>query len=186
MALIRSFIAIPLPERLCQQIGTFQQTLQQELPELRTGSAHNLHLTLNFLGDQSETQLARIGRFMLSVAGSQPPFMLSLQGLGTFPSAKRPRVVWIGVQPLEPIVLLQKKLTTGLTRYGCPAGDSPYRPHLTLGRFRRPPTTTEALLTSRDIDFGPTLVKSIVLYNSRLTPQGAVHKPLTVAEFQTR
>jgi 2'-5' RNA ligase len=186
MALIRSFIAIPFAEALCRQVATLQQTLGREMPELRPVAAHNLHLTLNFLGDRSEEQLASIGRFMLSVVGSQAPFSLTLQGLGTFPGQRRPRVVWLGVQPPEPVVALQKKLAAGLAELGCPEERTPYRPHLTLGRFRRPPADSETLHKLRDIVVGPLPVASVILYSSRLTPQGAVHQPLTVAELKGR
>lgn len=184
MKLIRSFIAIPLPESLCQKLATLQQNLREEMPELRTPSAQNLHLTLIFLGGQSEEQLAKISQFMLSVVDSQVAFSLNIQGLGSFPGRKRPRVVWLGVQPPESLLSLQGKLSSGLAKLGYPGEKTPYRPHLTLGRFRRPPTDTAILYHRQDLDFGPLKVESIVLYSSRLTPQGAVHQPLTVAELK--
>lgn len=183
---IRSFIAIPLAEALCDKIALLQKKLRLETPELRTVAPHNLHLTLNFLGDQSEEQLAKIGQFMLSVVSSQAPFLLNLQGLGSFPEGKRPRVVWLGLQPVEQLVSLQKKLSTGLVELGCPEEKAPYRPHLTLGRFRQPPADNKTLQYQQGIDFDPLQVDSIILYSSRLTPQGAVHQPLTVAGFKGR
>lgn len=184
MKLIRSFIAIPIPETICKQVATLQQDLRLEIPELRTGAPHNLHLTLKFLGDQSEEQLAKIGRFMLSIADSETRFSVHLKGLGTFPGRKRPRVLWVGIHPPEPLMNLQKKLSTGLVELGCPEESTPYRPHLTLGRFRQPPADTTTLFNRQDIDFGPLPVESIVLYSSRLTSQGAVHQPLTVAKLK--
>lgn len=186
MKSIRAFIAVPFPDPLCRQVADLQGRLRHELPELRTAAAHNLHLTLNFLGDQSEDQLAKISRFMLSVTDSQSPFTVHLQGLGTFPGRRRPRVVWLGVQPPEPLMTLQKTLAAGLAGLGCPGERTPYRPHLTLGRFRRPPATPVALDRWQDIEFGPLPVGSIILYSSRLTPEGAVHQPLTVADLKGR
>ncbi|PLX96135.1 MAG: RNA 2',3'-cyclic phosphodiesterase [Desulfuromonas sp.] len=182
----RAFIAIPLPDSLCGQVKKLQHELRAEMPELRTGASQNLHLTLNFLGDQSDEQLAKTSRFMISVADYQAPFSLSLQELGTFPEGKRPRVVWLGVRPLEPLLILQKRLANGLAKLGCEKEKTPYRPHLTLGRFRRPPSDIEALYNRQDTGFDLLQVKSIILYSSRLTPQGAVHQPLTVAELNSR
>lgn len=186
MNLIRSFIAIPIPENICKEVGALQQELRREMPELRTGASENLHLTLRFLGDQSEEQLAKIGRFMLSVTGSEACFSVHLKGLGTFPGRKRPRVLWTGVHPSEPLINLERKLSVGLAELGCPAESKTYRPHLTLGRFKRPPATTDAIFNRQNIDFGILQVESVVLYSSRLTPQGAVHQPLTVAKLKSR
>lgn len=185
MNTVRCFIAIPLPEALCQQLVTLQQNLRRDMPELRPGAPHNLHLTLKFLGDQSEEQLAKISQFMLSVVVTQTPFSLNLKGLGTFPESKRPRILWLGMQPPEPLVTLQQMLSAGLAKLGCPEERKPYRPHLTLGRFRQPPASIEALDKQQNNNFDPLPVESIILYSSRLTPQGVVHHPLTVAKFQS-
>jgi 2'-5' RNA ligase len=179
----RAFIAIPLPATLREQLAQLQQLLRRKMPGLRTGAAENLHLTLNFLGEQSDEQLAKIRHFMLSIADSHAPFSLILQGLGTFPEGRRPRVVWLGVQPPEPLLDMQKQLAEGLVKLGCSEEKTPYRPHLTLGRFRRPPADIGALHNWQAPGFDPLQVKSIVLYSSRLTPQGAVHQPLTVAKL---
>lgn len=184
MEKIRAFIAIPLPTALRNQLAELQKQLRRELPGLRTGAPHNLHLTLNFLGDQTHDQLAKIGRFMLSIVGSQTPFSQALQGLGTFPGGKRPRVVWLGVQPPEPLLNLQHQLAVGLNTFGGLTENTPYRPHLTLGRFRQPPADLTPLSVERKIVFDPFLVDSVILYSSRLTPQGAVHRALTIAKMK--
>ena len=186
MQLIRSFIAIPLPETLQQQIATLQQNLQQEIPELRTVKPQNLHLTLNFLGDLSQKKLADIGYFMQSVVDSLPPFSLHLHGLGTFPGRKRPRVLWLGIKRIEPLLTLQRNLSSGLVEFGYTEDGHSYRPHLTLGRFRQPPIDTDILQNWQDSIFGPFAVKSIILYTSQLTPQGAVHQPFTIASLMGR
>ena len=181
MTLSRAFIAIPLPATLSGELAGLQRQLQHELPELRPVAAENLHLTLKFLGDRDQDQLAKIGQFMLSVAGCQAPFSLRLRGLGSFPDDRHPRVVWLGVQPPQPLLTFQHQLARGLAELGGDEEQTLYLPHLTLGRFRRPPADTSALRNQRAVDLGPLPVNSLVLYQSRLTPQGAVHQPLTVA-----
>ncbi len=180
---IRSFLAIPLPSELQKRLGCLQQELKQGLPELRPTAPQNLHLSLQFLGDQPQELLARIGGLMLSIGDSNPSFSVVLKGLGSFPGGRRPRVVWLGVEPVAQLRALQAILAEGLCELGLPRETRPYRPHLTLGRLRRPPLESGILETLRESDCGWLEVNRMVLFSSRLTPQGAVHHPLREVEL---
>jgi len=130
---VRSFIAIPLPAALQQRLGCLQQELKQELPELSLSAPQNLHLTLQFHGDQPQELLEKVGRLMLSIGRSHPPFSVTLKGLSSFPGGRRPRVVWLGVEPPAPLLALRAVLSAGLGELGLPGETHPYRAHLTLG-----------------------------------------------------
>ena len=80
MTTIRSFLAIPLPLELQKRLCCLQHELKKELPELRPAALKNLHLSLIFLGDQTEEMLAEIGTLMLLIGRSNPAFTLSLKG----------------------------------------------------------------------------------------------------------
>ncbi len=176
--MIRSFVAIPLPVELQQRLACLQRQLKLELPELRPSSLKNLHLSLLFLGDQSQEMLAEIGTRMRLIGGSSPAFSLTLRGLGSFPAGRDPRVIWLGVEPRPPLLTLQAALAEALCGLGLPREARPYRPHLTLGRLGRPPLVRGFLESFRPCDCGQLEVTQMVLFASRLTPAGAVHQPL--------
>lgn len=175
---IRSFLAIPLPAELQQRVFGLQQKLKQELPELRLSPLENLHLSLQFLGDQPQELLDKIGGLMLSIGVSTPPFSVEMKGLGSFPDGRRPRIIWLGVEPVAPLLSLQAALADGLCDLGLPRETRPGQPHLTLGRLLRPPVDTRILERFTESNCGWLEVTSMVLFGSRLTPQGAVHQRL--------
>jgi 2'-5' RNA ligase len=180
---IRSFLAIPLPAELQQRLFYLQHKLKQGLPELRLSPPGNLHLSLQFLGDQPQALLDQIGHLMQSTGASISPFSVELKGLGAFPGGRHPRVIWLGVEPVAPLLALQATLADGLDALGLPGETRPYQPHLTLGRLRRPTAKTAVLERLRESSCGYLEVNSLVLFASRLTPQGAVHQPLTEVEL---
>jgi len=178
---LRSFIAIPLPQPLQQQITALQKQLRQLVPELKTAKAESLHLTLHFLGDQPHELLAEIGRNMLSIGQKKKNFNVLLKGFGFFPNRKRPRILWMGVQPEQELVDLYQQLANKLTQSGAITETRRYRPHLTIGRFRHTPENIAPLCPFLSHSCGSMKIDRMVLYTSQLTAQGAIHKPLVTA-----
>src|SRR5260221_9860517 len=93
----RAFVAVCLDEAT-------RTAVAQEIERLRPLSravawvpAENLHLTLKFLGEQTDERLADAALAIEEVAVACPRFTLSLYGLGAFPGMERPRIVWVGV-----------------------------------------------------------------------------------------
>ncbi|SHJ73520.1 2'-5' RNA ligase [Malonomonas rubra DSM 5091] len=182
--LLRSFIAIPLPEQTRRRIGKLQQQLRALQPLLKTPRSENLHLTLNFLGDLTPEQLAEIGQHVLSIGQKKEIFNVLLKGLGFFPNAKRPRILWLGVEPEAELIALQEELSKQLLSAGLEIEQRRYRPHLTIGRFRQPPPTTEALCPFLSQSCGSMKIDRMILYTSKLTPKGAIHRAQTTAVFK--
>ncbi len=181
--LLRSFIAIPLPEQLQRQLAALQQQLKAAVQELKPARSENLHLTLHFLGDQPQQLLAEIGHFMLSIGERKNIFNVELKGLGCFPNRRRPRVLWLGLEPRDQLIELHSELSENLQQLGVEVDRRPFRPHLTLGRFKRPPRSTEPMCPFLSQECGKLQVDRVILFSSRLTRSGAIHEPLTTARF---
>lgn len=180
----RSFIAIPLPTTLQQEIVSLQQQLSQAIPSLKPVAIHNLHLTLQFLGERIEDQLAEIGRIMLSIARKKNYFNVILAGLGSFPNRSRPKILWIGLEPSTELLELQNNLTELLEQKGLQPDLRPYRPHLTIGRFKTSLPQPEALCPFLSQQQRILKVDRIILYTSRLTATGAIHSPHQIVRFK--
>jgi len=181
--LLRSFIALPLSLQTQQQIAALQRQLRSRFPALKTPRAENLHLTLHFLGDQPQELLAKVGQLMLSIGQKKKNFNLTLKGLGFFPHQRRPRILWLGVAPEVELQKIQQQLGGGLTQLGVETDQRPYRPHLTIGRFRKTPAHTDSLCPFLSQKCSSLNIDRMVLYTSELTPRGAVHTPFTTAMF---
>ena len=176
--LVRAFLAIPLNEEVRQALTELQRTLAADWPGVRWTRPESLHLTLRFFGDLPEECLEKIGEVMLSVKSFTAPFSAPVRGLGAFPSTTRPRVIWAGVQGGKPLASLYTQLENGLSGIGLLPEERPFTPHLTLGRCRIPfGGAAKVLNRYRLANFGSLKVDRLILYESQLGPDGAVHIP---------
>ena len=178
MKTVRAFIAAPLEGPVYDKIVLLQRELAATLPSIRWVRPETLHLTLAFLGDISEESLEKIGRSMLSIGDIFAPVDVAIGGLGAFPSLKRPRVVWLGLEGGQPLLDLQAAVAGMLSRLQVPWDDKPFKPHLTLGRCRQPvPHIEQRLAPFMHKQCGQLDISRLVLYESQLTSQGAKHLP---------
>ena len=187
MSSVRAFLAIPLPEQLQQSISALQKDLQAAIPEVRWTRHENLHLTLHFLGEIEQETLERLKVSMLSVRGCQRPFQVEVKGLGAFPSPQRPRVIWIGLEPRAQLEQLHRATARCLRQTELALDSRPYSPHLTIGRLRRaPPDLTELFRSASQNTIARLTVDRVVLYESRLRPEGAQHIPLLTVKLDEK
>jgi RNA 2',3'-cyclic 3'-phosphodiesterase len=110
---------------------------------------------------------------------------LKIEKLGVFPDARKPRVLWCGISgDAAKLAALQKQLDNDFADIGFPAEARPFRAHLTLARIKDSRGLTgldEALKKHSSFAAGEFTCGSLILFQSRLTPQGAVYTRL--AEF---
>jgi 2'-5' RNA ligase len=190
--LVRLFIAIDLDEGSRRAAAALGEDVARRLDSAgaadRRGvtwvSAHNLHLTLRFLGEVDEERtrqlVARIGeRFQT------PAFVLTLSELGVFPPAGPPRVVWIGAKGAgDSLAALYREVESRLRGLQFEPESHPFQAHLTLGRFRKPAGRRARDLVCTEIppqDIGPSRVDHVTLYRSDLSPRGPTYTPLVRA-----
>jgi len=175
---IRAFLAIPLSPEAVEAVSRISGRLRSRLPEARFVPRHQLHLTLHFFEALSRDQVEAVQEAMRCAALSSRPFSIEFHGLGVFGDRKRPRVLWLGVREgALPCRDLHARLSEELSARGVAVEGRPFSPHLTLARFRTPPSGgLDAVLGSA---LGPIRDQAsrIVLFESRLTPHGAEHTP---------
>lgn len=190
METIRTFIAIVLPEPVIRQLAQVQRNLERQAPpeSVRWVKSEGIHLTLKFLGDTPVGKLDAIQAALAAVASQASPCAFTVGGLGCFPNARRPRVIWVGIQPVgEELASLQRAVERAMKPLGFPPEGRDFTPHLTLGRVRDriPPADLSrlgALVSSTDIGtLGEVQTRSFALIQSVLKPSGAEYTPL--AEF---
>ncbi|RMF65796.1 MAG: RNA 2',3'-cyclic phosphodiesterase [Calditrichaeota bacterium] len=177
---IRTFIAIELPDDLRRRIAAAQAELKQTRERVGWTRPENIHLTLRFLGDVAQERIPAVADAMGNAAAGFSVFSVTVAGLGAFPNLKRPRVLWVGVQdPGGELTELARRLENALNEIGFERERRPFRPHLTLGRVKSPPSRAfcDRLAQAR-FDPGQVRVSEIVLMKSDLRPTGAVYTPL--------
>jgi 2'-5' RNA ligase len=171
--MLRLFVAVDLPEAVRQEVAA----MCTQVSEARWVKLHQLHITLRFMGKTPDDALADIRDRLAGV--KIPPFPLALQGAGTFPAAadvRRARVLWLGLNPEEPLVQLKREIDSHLGTHA--EGEKQgFAPHLTLARFTRRPNDSLTRFLSQHHDYGSTTwqVACFRLYQSTLHSGGAVH-----------
>jgi len=172
--LMRLFIAIEIPADLKKKIGR----LQVAISGARWVPAEQIHLTLAFLGEVEESAVEQLSRELARI--HPPEFRLSFSGTGCFPDRRRPRVLWIGVEPHPHLQALAAMVHEVLLACGIPQEARPFSPHITLARLKIPASGESAAFFDRPevLKLPPFPVREFVLFQSRLTPQGAVHSPI--------
>lgn len=180
---IRSFLAFELPEDIMSVVSRVSQALRQTTLDVKWVKVNNIHLTLVFLGDIHPDAVGPIKHEMGRVCEIHGPFTLSLSGMGCFPNKRRPRVLWAGLRgDLERLTRFRDALQEPLKVFGVKEEKRPFRPHLTLGRFRKHgnrETMLEDLLREyQDIESPECRVGRLTFFKSTLNPGGAIYTQL--------
>ncbi len=194
MSVIWAFIAIDLSEEIYQRLDEVVRNLQEQLAgvPIRWVPVHNIHVTLKFLGDVSIKNLEVLKKLLEAETRNHAPFEISVGDLGAFPSERRPRVLWAGVEAPQELPALQRGIEAETARLGYTPEDRPFSPHLTLGRIGRNANTQdlrrvgEILKTSKVGFLGATRIMAVHLYRSDLQPGGAVYSQLYTANLNTQ
>jgi 2'-5' RNA ligase len=136
-----------------------------------------MHLTLAFLGEVSRDFLESATARLKDVAQQHRPFTVRLNGLGAFPSARRARVVWVGIdQGCTEVSSLQVDVVRSLQAVGYEPERRPFSPHLTIGRLRVP-SDVQASIAPEFVS-PPFAVSRLVLFKSVLQPAGPAYTVL--------
>ncbi len=178
---MRLFIAIELPPSVLRELLAIRERLEPRCPGWCFVRAEGVHLTLRFLGEvEEERDSAARGAWRAAAAGSGP-IRLRIGGLGVFPGAAHPRVLWVGAAELPEgsarLEALARAMETAARGLGFPPETRPFRPHLTLARAgnRGRPAVPPLDPAGPSIEF---LAGEAALIRSELLPSGARYSRL--------
>ena len=191
--MVRAFVALEMPPDVLAGVVAFIDRLAPGHPEFRWVARGSLHLTLKFLGEIGEGEVAEAleglrhatrrwrggnGR----VAGRACPWAVA--GTGGFPDLRRARALWLGVEHDGGLLSLREAVEIELAGRGFPREARRYSPHVTLARARGETGEPAPWLAGeREHRFGAVESTELVLFKSRLTPAGAVYSPLGRVEL---
>jgi len=176
---MRLFAAVPLPEAgrsECAEVLAAARATRWPVRWVRDDLAH---ITLKFFGEVSPERLDVIAEAVEAGTRGCGAMTLRLEQLGVFPSLRRPKVLWLGVDAPTSLELLKDRVERFAEGIGFPPEGIPFRAHVTLGRVREgqrlPPGALEQSgIAARGNAF---TADSVVLYESRLTSAGPEYTP---------
>jgi 2'-5' RNA ligase len=182
-------LAIDPGKPLRERVVNLQDQLAECGADVKWVEAANLHLTLLFLGEVEDRELAAICRATSAVAAKIDRFTFALEGVGCFPNMRRPRVLWVGAgEGKHAVLALHAALEKELLELGCYRREArPFTPHLTLGRVNSD-EGDEALLAALAEKAawlgGETTIQEVLIMSSELKRDGPVYTVLGRARFR--
>jgi len=171
---MRCFIAIDVEDFFTEVFDELRK-----IYGLKLVSPENLHVTLKFLGEIEESKVDKIHESMQQALKDFKSFEIDFRGVGTFPSLKYIRVVWIGIDKnKERIVEIQKAIDEKLFKNLNFKKESRFDPHLTIARVKIPKEKQKIIKTVsrfKNKKFGAFRVEKVILKKSKLTPHGPIY-----------
>ena len=154
-------------QELKQLLRKLKRTLAERGTTVRWNPPHLWHVTLKFLGETIEPE--RVAKALEDWTPAVGEISFTLNALGVFPVTEAARVLWIGVRASQAFLDLQKSLEDQLARHDVRVEaqpERPFRPHLTLARFRNPIGAADLLELGGRRHFGDYRPTEVVLFES--------------------
>ncbi len=181
---MRLFLAIRIEEGIVRALGEGIDRLRETRAPVRWVRPEGIHLTVRFLGETGPDRIDPLAEEMRKVCANLHSFPISIAAMGSYPSLKRPRVIWAGVE--EPSGILKNlwiSTEKAVTRLGWEREKRGFSPHITLGRVKGSinlARLTEVLQTMDEKNWGQQEVLELVLFSSRLEAAGARYEAIRV------
>ncbi len=187
-AFLRLFIALAVPPDVRQEIGRAQGQLRRNSPPgaIRWTRPEQFHVTLKFLGDVPSAQVAALEAAVAKVCVGFKVMKLSAHGIGFFPGAQPPRVLWAGVDDLSgQLAELHWQMDAAVRPFAPAERLERFTGHITLGRFKpghhaATPNLLARATVLRDRHFGDWQAGAAEIVRSELTAAGVMHAPLAL------
>jgi len=174
---LRLFVAVDVPDDVRSSVADAIAPLRERFPRARWSPPANWHLTVKFLGRAWPRTLDWITSSVEGVASAAQPFAASVAGLGSFPSARRARVLWAGFEdPGGRLAAIAASLDVALAAEYAPEKRA-FTPHLTVARFDPPVEVGRDLPEASTRTFE---VDRLVLYRSHLRRPAPAYERIAV------
>ena len=181
---IRSFLAFKLPEEIKNTVIRVSDMAKMTLKNVRWVEVANIHLTMLFMGNIREEYISDIRESIENICFGYSPFDIELKGMGVFPSARTPRVLWLGINgDIGRISFFREMLEKELQPFGINQDKRKFKPHLTLGRFKKSSEKESSLIQLldkyRDLKSPVEKLDELVFFRSDLNHSGAKYTRLS-------
>jgi 2'-5' RNA ligase len=182
----RLFVALELPEAVRAELERAQQRLRREVSSglIRWARPDQLHLTLRFLGGVEAGRVPALVQALHQACRPFPALSMRAAGIGFFPNARRPRVIWAGVADMrEQLAPLAAAVTQAPLAFSSEPPAARFAAHITLGRVKELSSVDAARLAhaaEREAGrlYGDWVAGEIALVRSRLAATGSIYSRL--------
>ena len=195
---MRLFVALDIDAGIRDRIATFMDGVRNFAPDARFVEPASLHVTLKFIGEQSDDEVANIRQSLATIAARTAEIVF--RGYGFFPTPKSARVFWVGMESGPELSALAATIDERMFELGIPKENRAFSPHLTLARAGGPSGSPrrgrddhpnrvfklvqDRLATLPAPEFGTMTPREFCLYQSQLSPKGSKYTQLAKYALQ--
>jgi len=182
---VRVFVALDILPEIRRRISDLRAKLEGACPAARWARVEGMHVTLKFIGEAPPEKVERI-KAELATIRSAASVEMAFRDVGFFPNERHPRVFWVGINVTPNLQELAEEVQQRLEPLGILREQRPFRPHLTLARFKSQDgleRLQEALRHVQPLEFGSMRTAELHLYQSHLKPSGAEYTRLATFSF---
>ena len=174
--MVRTFVAVDLPEEMRTRIAGVAQALRGSAARLTFVVPGQIHVTIAFLGEVEPDRIPAVAASLESVRPA--PFELAVGPIAGN-SRSSPRTIWCPCTDDGSLAALAGAVGAALESLGFPRERRPFRGHATVARVKifHPSLLDRLAALPRD-GFGTFTVDRFRLKKSTLSPQGPVYKDL--------
>ena len=189
---MRLFVALDIDDAVRVRLARFLEGVREFAPDARWVRPESLHVTLKFIGEKADGDAEQIKQALAAIDADS--FELNFRGYGFFPSARAPRVFWIGSEGGPKLTSLAATVDKTLAQLGIRKEEHAFNAHLTLARGGRGSgaphkqngdapnrsfqSLQEKLAALPEPEFGTRTAREFFLYQSQLSPGGSKYTKL--------
>lgn len=185
---MRVFIAVDINEQVKAAIGRLQEQLKKKreagpfsTEQVKWVRREAMHLTLKFLGEIDDEQLAAVSKIIEEIAKEHKSFELDVESVGFF-GGRAAKVLWVGsTRGSEKLCDLAKAIEERLAEAGFPKEEREFSAHLTICRIKDLASgkrLAEEAGKLGSFKAGTVLIDAVKVYQSQLLPTGPVYTVL--------
>ena len=179
-ATARLFVAIDIGDAVRREATRVITVLRRQLeaadqpPKIVWVKPAALHVTIRFLGEVDEGVVGPLQN-RLAPPIAVAPFDLEWRGIGTFPSSRHPRALWLGViNGGASLARIEAEVSRRVAGSAVHLDDRALLPHLTLGRVKTAGAGLDwpKILKAAEVRQVSSRIDRVVLYRSQLSQHG--------------
>ena len=173
---MRLFVAVDVGDAVRAEAARVIQAITNQIeaaktpPRITWVKPAALHVTIRFIGEVEEAAVPELCE-RLAPPLAMAPFDVTWRGIGTFPSSRHPRALWLGVvSGGAQLGALEAEITRRLVGTVDPES-RPLLPHLTLGRIKLAGAGVDwpKVLQGVEVRGARSAVDRVTLYRSQLS-----------------
>ena len=173
---MKYFVAIDLPDAITTSLVSYQPDSGLKIRLVQPGQ---MHITLHYIGEADLKTVSKISHSLEKVKAKS--FMLTLNGVGSFSSYGRSKILWAGVHSQDGLRNLHLAVGEALSKIDIKLEQRKYKPHVTLARLGRgvPSTIVEEFMAQGSfLDYQDIPINRYILYSSSLVNGSSYYEPI--------